>query len=101
LQQPAPHAPDTWSAAGSLGELSLGSTAPSQAAPNSAAADATAAAAGTSSSIADHHISAEGDVVYPEGALLRHIEEHWRQLQACPSSSGYTQRISFDEFGHR
>jgi hypothetical protein len=40
-------------------------------------------------------------VVYPEGALLRHIEEHWRQLQACPSAAAYTQRISFDEFGHR
>jgi hypothetical protein len=101
-QQSVPHAADRWSAGDSLGGIAAGSTAVvGPAAAEAAGSAATAAAAGTSSSIADHHISAEGDVVYPEGALLRHIEEHWRQLQACSSAAAYTQRISFDEFGHR
>jgi hypothetical protein len=94
--QPAPHAAtDGLIAGGSFSAPAAGSTAALE------AESKLLAAAGPISGIADQHISAEGDVVYPEGALLRHIEDHWRQLQACPSAAAYTRRISFDEFGHR
>lgn len=71
------------------------------------AADQPAAAyvelqAASPSSIADHDISAEGDVVYPEDApLLRTIQRHWKKLQSCPSAADYSERVSFDEFGYR
>lgn len=56
----------------------------------------------TSPEVAQHlNLSAEGDVVYPEGRLLNNIQHHWQLLQQCQSSQAYTQTISFDEFGHR
>lgn len=84
-----------WSSAAADAGVRTMSAVPQQLAEEDADTDT---ASGTSNRVT---MSADGDVVYPEGKLLHNIQQHWQLLHQCPSAQSYLQKTSFDEFGHR
>lgn len=84
-----------WSAAAAPDGVRFMAAMPQQLSEDEVAAEA------SSEAVKHLNLSAEGDVVYPEGRLLNNIQHHWQLLQQCQSSQSYTQKVSFDEFGHR
>jgi hypothetical protein len=68
--------------------------------PPAPAATAPAGTAAATAAAAMAAVPSDGDVQYPEGALLlRRMQEHYAALQA--TYPAYTARVSWDEFGAR